>query len=124
MNDGPDYTVNTGCTEAPASPAETVVELALDATVAEIPDEFGLAQNFPNPFNPSTTIELALPESTPVRLNVYDATGRLVARLVDGPMAAGMHQVRFDASRLPSGVYIYMVEAASYRETRRMVLLK
>ncbi len=104
--------------EAPAPVA------AVAATTDEAPDAFRLASNYPNPFNPVTTIAFALPQAEAVQLVVYDVTGREVARLVEGPMAAGRHQIQFDASGLPSGVYLYRLTAGPFTETRRMVLVK
>ncbi|MCC6548506.1 MAG: T9SS type A sorting domain-containing protein, partial [Ignavibacteriaceae bacterium] len=86
--------------------------------------EFSLGQNFPNPFNPVTTIRFALPERTDVSLKVFDAQGSEVAVLARGTREAGRHEVQFDASELPSGVYIYRLEAGTYRETRKLVLIK
>ena len=92
----------------------------LDAT----PTAYALDANWPNPFNPSTEIRFALPEAADVRLVVYDVMGREVARLADGPLAAGYHRVRFDASGLASGVYLYRIEVGAFTATRRMTLVK
>lgn len=73
---------------------------------AGIPVSFGMNQNFPNPFNPSTTIQLALPERATVRLIISDMLGRTVATLVDGDLDAGVRAVQFDASGLASGTYL------------------
>ncbi len=96
----------------------------LPAAPSELPLEFGLAQNFPNPFNPSTVIRYQKSESGHTRLTVYDVLGREVAVLVDGVMPAGAHQVTFDASSLASGMYIYRLSAGGQVITRRMMLLK
>ena len=92
--------------------------------VQGIPTEFALAPNYPNPFNPTTTIEFALPEAVEVSLRVYDVRGRVVARLVERPMAAGYHRVQFNASRLASGLYLYRIQAGRFTQVRRMILLK
>jgi len=79
----------------------------------------------PNPFNPSATISFDVAEASITRLVVYDALGREVARLVDGMMEAGRHEVRFDASNLPSGVYFAHFTAGSgFAQTLRLTLLK
>lgn len=83
-----------------------------------------LAQNFPNPFNPQTTIRFSLPESAPVRLEVYDMLGRRVALLVDGVLNAGWHDAQFDASRLSSGMYGYRLTVGSHTFARSMLLLR
>ena len=107
-----------------ATPETAPSVLAEAASMQEVPEAYQLAANYPNPFNPTTTITFALPEAAPVRLTVYDVTGRVVARLIDEPKATGWHQVRFDAVGLPSGVYLYHIIAGSFVETRRMVLVK
>ena len=83
-----------------------------------------LEQNFPNPFNPRTTISFRLAKETDVTLDVFDASGKLVATLVDGPKSAGRHSVEFDASSLTSGVYFYRLIAGGVIERNKMVLLK
>lgn len=90
----------------------------------EVPAAYRLAPNYPNPFNPATAIGFDLPEAARVRLAVFDVLGREVALLVDEQRPAGRHAVRFEAGHLPSGVYLYRLEAGSYRETRRLVLQK
>lgn len=88
------------------------------------PQRFELAQNYPNPFNPTTTIAYALPQSVPVKITVYDATGRRIITLLEGVQQAGEHQIMFDASRYASGIYYYNLQAGSFRKTRKMLLLK
>ncbi|MFV1882996.1 MAG: T9SS type A sorting domain-containing protein [Balneola sp.] len=90
-----------------------------------VPSEFALKQNYPNPFNPSTNIQFSLPEASKVTLNVYDMLGRKVATLLDGKqLNAANHAVKFDASALASGMYIYRIEAGSFVSTRKMMLIK
>jgi len=94
------------------------------------PSSYTLAQNEPNPFNPTTEIRFDLPRSGRVQLRVYDLAGRLVRTLVDGPMTAGAEQRviwngRDGAGRMvSSGVYLYRLQAAEFEQTKRMVLLK
>jgi hypothetical protein len=91
----------------------------------DLPTEVALGQNYPNPFNPTTTIAYALPETAPVRLDVFDMLGRRVATLVNNEAhAPGSHSVSFDASRLTSGVYVYRLQAGSTVITRKFTLLK
>jgi len=83
-----------------------------------------LAQNDPNPFNPKTTIRFALDQAGPVALKVYDTQGRRVETLVDATLSAGSQQVTFNADKVPSGVYFYVLEAGGRRAKKKMVLLK
>ena len=90
----------------------------------EIPTSVVLNQNYPNPFNPSTVIGFSLPQADHVKLEVYTANGQLISTLVNETRSAGQHEVRFDASNLSSGVYIYRVITGSDIQTRRMTLIK
>ncbi len=94
-----------------------------DAAV-EVPGAYGLDANYPNPFNPVTTIRYRLPEASRVTLAVYDVLGREVARLVDGSREAGIYEVRWDATAVPSGTYFYVLRAGNYAEVRSMALMK
>lgn len=83
-----------------------------------------ILSNHPNPFNPSTTLRFALAEQAQVRLTVYDMLGREVERLVEGVQEAGTHEVTFDASGLPSGTYMYILETPEGSFVQKMQLLK
>lgn len=89
-----------------------------------LPQGFALEQNHPNPFNPSTRIEFRVASQGPVRLAIYDLTGREIARLVDKPMSPGSYSVDFVAGNLPSGVYFYRLESDGFSRTRRLTLVK
>ena len=91
---------------------------------AEPVAEYRLYSNYPNPFNPTTTIPFDLKAAGAVTLQVYDVMGREVATLVNGSLAAGRHTLVFDARNLPSGVYLYRLTTAGYTEMHKMVLLK
>ncbi|MEK9136266.1 MAG: T9SS type A sorting domain-containing protein [Bacteroidota bacterium] len=92
---------------------------------AQTPVEFMLHENYPNPFNPSTTLQFDLPEPAVVSLKVYNTLGQEVATLLDNmSYNPGRHNVTFDASRLSSGVYIYRMLAGRYVSTKTMLLLK
>jgi GEVED domain/Domain of unknown function DUF11/Secretion system C-terminal sorting domain len=106
---------------AAAEPAATATANEAEAT---LPTRFELHQNYPNPFNPVTTIRYAVPESGRIRLAVFDMLGREVALLVNSDIAAGQHEVQFDAKRLPSGSYIYRMDTTQGSIVRRLVLLK
>jgi len=86
--------------------------------------DYALSQNFPNPFNPSTTINFALPEAGMVNLTVYNILGQQVASLVNDVRSAGSHSVTFNASNLSSGIYIYRLQAGNNVISRKMNLLK
>lgn len=88
------------------------------------PATFSLGQNFPNPFNPSTSIRYQLPAAAPVTLKVYDILGREVQTLVNERQNAGVHSVIFDAGDLSSGVYFYTLQAERFKETKKFLLLK
>jgi hypothetical protein len=91
---------------------------------SDIPAEFNLQQNFPNPFNPTTSIRFALPMAGHVRMEVFTVTGQRVAVITEGERAAGWHTVSFDGSQLSSGVYLYRLQAGSFVQTRKLLLLK
>ncbi len=87
-------------------------------------NEFELVQNYPNPFNPTTTISFNLPEASNVKLTVSNILGQEIKTLVNEHKEAGVHSVEFNASDLPSGFYIYRIEAGKYVQTRKMLLVK
>jgi hypothetical protein len=91
---------------------------------AAAPTEFALKGVFPNPFNPTTTISFELKAAGSVSLRVYDTAGKLVSTLVEGLREAGIHEVAFNASNLPSGIYMAHLQAGEYLATTKMVLLK
>ncbi len=92
--------------------------------LSDIPIAYRLEANYPNPFNPTTTIGYALPRPEYVRIVVYDVLGHRVATLVDGPQAAGTHEVSLNASDLPSGTYLYELTAGPFRSVQNMILIK
>ncbi len=96
-----------------------------------LPIEFSLEQNYPNPFNPSTKIKYSIPnvtlsgvEGSRVILKVFDILGKEIAILVNEEKSAGNYEVKFDASKLSSGVYFYQLQAGSFIETRKMILIR
>jgi hypothetical protein len=103
---------------------KTVIVTAVAEATTTPPAQFQLYQNYPNPFNPITTIVFDLPQAGTPQLVIFDALGRELLALVDGPLAAGRHTVQFDASPLPSGVYYYRLNFAGRILTRRMTILK
>lgn len=102
--------------------SEGSVALSIDR--ANLPAEFSLDQNYPNPFSPRTTIAFGLPEKAEVRLEVFNLLGQRVALLVDGTKPAGRHSVEFTADHLPGGVYIYRIKTTSgFEDAKRLVLV-
>ncbi|MGE5365165.1 MAG: T9SS type A sorting domain-containing protein [Bacteroidota bacterium] len=87
-------------------------------------EKFELAQNYPNPFNPSTKIKFSLPEKSAVSLKVFNSLGQEVSTLVNGEMEAGTHEASFNASGLPSGIYVCKISAGKYSAVRKMMMIK
>lgn len=108
--------------ELPA-PEEDLITVDTEDTV-DVPLAYELASNYPNPFNPQTTIRFTLPETSPVKLTVFDALGREIVTLVEGTRFAGSHTVPFDGTGLPSGMYLYRLEAGGQVFTQQMLLIK
>ena len=92
--------------------------------ISDVPADFVLEANYPNPFNPQTTIAFALPEATHVTIQVFDMLGQKVVELVNGKKEAGKHTLTFDAQGLASGVYLYRMRAGSFEQHRTMLFLK
>jgi len=90
----------------------------------EIPTAFNLSQNYPNPFNPFTIIRFSVPEESSVSIVVINPLGEEVTTLINENITAGSYEVDFNAAGLPSGIYFYKIQAGSFIETRKMILLK
>jgi len=88
------------------------------------PAEFSLSQNYPNPFNPSTAIEFSLPKGENVKLEIFDVLGRSVQTIINEYKEAGNYKVYFNASALPSGMYIYRIDAGAKSSVKKMILMK
>jgi photosystem II stability/assembly factor-like uncharacterized protein len=89
-----------------------------------VPNAINLEQNFPNPFNPTTTISFSLPKSDNVKLTVYNAIGNIVATIVNEYKPAGNYSVQFKGSNLASGIYLYRLESGNYSATKKFILMK
>lgn len=89
-----------------------------------IPGDFNLSQNFPNPFNPATSIKFSIPSKEFVTLKVYDVNGRKVETIINQNLLPGIYEVNFDGTNLSSGVYFYRISAGKFNQTRRMILVK
>ncbi len=91
---------------------------------SKIPTVYSLDQNYPNPFNPSTNISFSIPSKSFVSLKVFDALGREVAVLVSEELPAGTYSRQWNATQISSGVYFYRLQADSFTETKKLVLLR
>lgn len=87
-------------------------------------DNFILFPAYPNPFNPTTTIEFSLPKTSTVTLKIYNILGEEVATLLSASLLSGSHSIQWDASNLPSGLYLYRLETGDHVETKKMILMK
>lgn len=110
-------------------PAEFKIEEIQPKEIVEqdtpsLPDKLLLLDNYPNPFNPTTTIQFSVPEAGKFNLKVYNILGQEVTTLMDGEMNAGIHKVNFDASKLASGVYIYRLVGSNINLSKKMILMK
>ncbi len=99
-------------------------EVLEDDQVSPIPKQCTLEQNFPNPFNPTTTIRFALSARAMVDLSVYNILGQSVETLVNGDLDPGLYNVTLDATSLPTGVYFYRMTAGTFVQSRKLVILK
>jgi hypothetical protein len=98
--------------------------VATSVRMLNVAVEFELYDNYPNPFNPGTTIKYELPRASHVSLTVYDILGREVSVLVNDKREAGAYEVKFDGSNLASGIYFYRIQAGSFMQTKQLLLLK
>ena len=89
-----------------------------------IPLEFALNQAYPNPFNPVTTIQFALPVDTKISIDIYDMRGRFVETLIDRNMLGGYHSIIWNGSSYSSGIYFIKMQAGSYMRTQKLMLVK
>ena len=89
-----------------------------------LPTQFTLRQNYPNPFNPSTNISFDIPSNTFVSLKIFDALGREVSVVLSEELSAGSYSWRWDGTNLASGMYFYRLQAGTYTETKKLLLLK
>ncbi len=91
---------------------------------SEIPVAFSLQQNYPNPFNPETNIKFSVPESAPVKLSIFDITGKDLQTLINQNLSPGTYQAQWNAANYPSGTYFCKLQSGSFSQTKRMTLLK
>lgn len=102
-----------------------VIGVGISNVSSTVPSSFSLQQNFPNPFNPSTTIRFDISKSTNITLKVYNSLGKEVATLANNERAeVGTNEIKFDASTLSTGVYFYTLTSGDFKETKKMMLIK
>jgi len=92
--------------------------------IAELPDEYSLLNNYPNPFNPSTKIRYSVPQLSIVQIKLFDILGNEIETLVNEEKLAGTYELTWNPVNLPSGVYIYRLRAGDFIQTKKMVLMK
>lgn len=108
---------------------ESIQVNIIDSDIAGLPKSFKLYNNFPNPFNPTTTIKFAVPKRTIVNLTVYNMLGQKVAELVNKEYEAGIYEAQWNGKNLegatvPTGIYLYSIKADGFRKTHKMILMK
>jgi hypothetical protein len=128
---GPGLTVEQGASfsvgvdpKVPPMDHNVYQTFAPELNTTPLPTEYALQDNYPNPFNPSTTIRYALPMSGQVSLKLYNVLGQEVKVLVDEEQGAGYKTINFSSGDLPSGIYIYKLVAGSFLSIKRMMLVK
>ncbi len=89
-----------------------------------VPRDYRLEQNYPNPFNPTTNINFSIPKAGLTSIKIYDMLGRLVTALFEIQLAAGSYKTDWNASQMPSGIYIYRIVSGSFTESRKMIMVK
>jgi hypothetical protein len=95
-----------------------------EEVIDEVPTDFLLSQNYPNPLNPSTKIKYSIPQSSNVVIKVFDILGSEIETLVNEEKPTGTYELMWNAANLPSGVYFYQLKAGDFIQTKKMILLK
>ena len=98
--------------------------ISIDYEFDKMPSEFELFQNYPNPFNPTTTIKYHLPQAAFVNLSIFNLAGQLVAHFVNDQKEAGTYTIKWDASQVPSGVYLYWIKVGNFSAVKKCVIIK
>ena len=117
-NDGENASVSTSLQVTVISP------VGIEIQSSNIPEDYDLLQNFPNPFNPFTKIQFTLRKEGHVLLKIFDIMGREIAVLVDNKLQAGTYIYNWNATNLPNGVYFYRLQAGSFKQTKKLILMK
>ncbi len=117
---GKEWILNSGSNFSITNPE--INKIRIQST--EIPLEYSLLQNYPNPFNPTTTIRFTIPQKSAVNLSIYNLLGEEINRIVNKVLDAGSHQYEWDASGMPSGIYIYKLSTEKFTSNKKMLLIK
>ena len=120
----PTGNVYTTCWETPAKIVKLNQTTGVDQISGAIPSGYFLSQNYPNPFNPTTVIKYSIPRLSKVTLKIYDILGKEVEKLVDEEKSPGQYEVKFNARRLASGIYLYRLQSGEFSQTKKLLLLK
>ena len=104
--------------------AYTFVPVGISSHNGDIPKDYALYQNFPNPFNPATVLAYDIPKESYVTIRVYDISGKEVKTIVNESKKVGAYTITFNASSLSSGVYFYKLTAGSYTAVRKLLLVR
>ena len=100
------------------------IDQSTGLTIETIPTKYFISQNYPNPFNPSTTIEYSIPKESFVSLNIYDALGQEVKKMVNEDKPAGSYKINFKAANLSSGIYFYRIQARDFVQIKKLIFIK
>ena len=106
------------------NPTDTCTIVGIENRLSDLPTVYKLYDNYPNPFNPVTTIKYDLPKNTFVKLVIYDLLGKQIAVLVNDKQAAGSYEIRWDATNFSSGAYFCKMETDAYTDIKKMILVK
>ena len=117
VSDGTDTVTTTAIIEV-----EDVVSVSRIGLA--IPDQYSLSHNYPNPFNPTTTIEFGLPERAKVKVSIYDLNGNLIETVLNKHKEAGFHRAVWHATGLPTGVYFYRIQTSNFTDVKKCILMK
>ncbi len=114
LNDGDEITITN----------EKITSFVVGKITEEQPVSYQLCQNYPNPFNPSTKIKYSVPQTSQIQIKVFDVLGNEIETLVDEEKPSGTYELTWNAATLPSGIYFYRIQAGSFIDTKKMILLK
>jgi len=98
--------------------------VGIEPVNSNVPAVFSVSQNYPNPFNPETNIKFEVAKTSPVKIKIFDLTGKTVETLVNANLEAGTYEIKWNASKYSSGIYFYTFETKNFSQTRKMLLVK